>query len=1466
LAAYQSRSGNRRGPAVRNRRLWRRPTIESLEPRTLLTADFVISEFVADNDNGLIDRYGNASDWIEIHNTGDTAGSLDGYYLTDSATNKTKSQFPNVTVAADGYLVVFASDQDDRDPAQELHTNFALSKGGEYLGLIAPDGNTVLSEYAPTQQFENVSYGVGNVTEPATLVSSGANVSWLVPSSGSLGQSWTQTGFDASSWTSTKQIPNSRIAISEANTNSTAVVEIQNVSGLSQVTAGWRVAVGDSSTDINSVNSTRWQLPNNIVAGSVQYKTDGSTNAWGSNIAWSNTTNGWVMIVDQSGHVVDFVAWGWTAAQIATLNVSFDGLAGITVPTSVWSGDGLSLASNTTTNSYQRIGSSDTNVAANFSRVSPTSNGTRNTGINTSFGSTSAPATTGVGFERDTGYENLLGTTSVDTAMFGINSSIYMRVPFVVQAGQTFASLKLRMRYDDGFVAYLNGTEVARSHAPGTAGTPLAYNAAGSDHPDAQAIVFEDFDISAFRKLLVPGSNVLAIQGLNSSTTSADALILPELVANKITSQSIGYMSAPTPGGVNGTATLGFLAKPTISVSHGFFSSPFQTTISSTDPGVTIRYTTNGATPTATTGTLYTGPVTISGTTTLRTAAFKNGYTTSSLASSTYIFLADVLTQSSATPAGFAANGTNGQSLNYGMDPDIVNSATWGPQMLAALKSIPTISITTDNANLWDPTTGIYVNALLDGQDWERPASVELINPDGTAGFQINAGLRIRGGYSRNDFDPKHAFRLFFNDDYDGELNYALFGNEGVDQFKKIDLRTAQNYSWSSEGDSRMTFLRDIFSRDRMRDMGEPYTRGREYFLYINGQFWGIYQTEERPDADYAASYFGGDDDDYDVVKHNADNGSYTVTATDGNLDAFLQLWDLSNQVAAAPTQSQKYALFMQMQGLNTDGTRKLAYPVLLDAQNLIDYMALILYSGNLDAPISNFIGNVGINNWFGIRNRNGDQGFQFLVHDSEHTMLDVNTNRNGPFGTPDADHANPQWIHQQLMFCDEYRLMFADRVQKLTLTGGALSASAGLARFNARKLEIDSAIIAESARWGDSKHEPPYTKTTWQTAINASITWIQQRTAIVLNQFRNTTLYNNGSLGASAPLYPSLNAQTPLGPVGGNFAGGFALAIFDGSSGGAMYYTLDGSDPRLVGGGIAATAKLYQSPIELPSGTVRVKARYRSASGEWSALYDVTYTQTAVGLRQGDFDRDGARTTADLAAMLRALTNLDDYRASHGGMSPEDLLAIGDLDGDGQLTNRDIQSLLNRLAQESASGSGSASSESPSASQSPSSQNSGAGVFAIDRSTADVALVSSHLADNDKAFGPSSTKPSARPLPSLVNAPLISTNTRPRIVGPIARFDLDQNRRVAAGQTGSSAPEASLTGPRPFPVKSPDFAQRLDSSTRIFGEYAPSVAVQSAVSRLMMAGTRTEHARDECVTDDLVASEWEDFESDWLA
>lgn len=124
----------------------------------------VISEFMASNRTTLVDADGEHSDWIELYNPDAEPVDLAGWYLTDNAGKRTKWQFPSVTIPAQGYLVVFASDKDRTDPAGELHTNFALSADGEYLGLIKPDGITAVSDYAPefAAQRADVSYGIGN--------------------------------------------------------------------------------------------------------------------------------------------------------------------------------------------------------------------------------------------------------------------------------------------------------------------------------------------------------------------------------------------------------------------------------------------------------------------------------------------------------------------------------------------------------------------------------------------------------------------------------------------------------------------------------------------------------------------------------------------------------------------------------------------------------------------------------------------------------------------------------------------------------------------------------------------------------------------------------------------------------------------------------------------------------------------------------------------------------------------------------------------------------------------------------------------------------------------------------------------------------------------------------------------------------------------------------------------------------
>ena len=103
--------------------------------------------------------------------------------------------------------------------------------------------------------------------------------------------------------------------------------------------------------------------------------------------------------------------------------------------------------------------------------------------------------------------------------------------------------------------------------------------------------------------------------------------------------------------------------------------------------------------------------------------------------------------------------------------------------------------------------------------------------------------------------------------------------------------------------------------------------------------------------------------------------------------------------MSATNTAVQNDAVFQELLGKNPDGTANVNFPVLLDPVSLSDYMLVIYYSGNLDAAISNFIGNAKPNNWFGTRDRTGASGgFKFMLHDSEHTLLDVNADRFGPW------------------------------------------------------------------------------------------------------------------------------------------------------------------------------------------------------------------------------------------------------------------------------------------------------------------------------------------------------------------------------------------------------------------------------------------------------------------------------------
>lgn len=796
-----------------------------------------------------------------------------------------------------------------------------------------------------------------------------------------------------------------------------------------------------------------------------------------------------------------------------------------------------------------------------------------------------------------------LGTVLDD--MRNLYTTFFLRSTFTAQNVDRIKKITFTVNYDDAFVIYVNGHPALTVNAPATLTTTslaLANHDPGTN---------ESYTADATKLGLVNGSNSIAIMVLNLSLSSSDIYFDLGITA--------GLETPPYDYGAN---TVQFSRK------GGYCSDVFNLTMTSPLPDCNVQYTYDGSDPKTSATAIVSGnsvtlPIDPSqpigrGTTpgyVVRACLIKPGYKPSSSVTNSYIFLNKVKTQ--AYPGGkWPSSAVNGQILDYAMATDVVNSPTYAPYMDAALKQIPSMSIVIDMDSLFGASKGIYVNAAQSGITWERPCSVELIDTDSTQKFQINAGLRIRGAASKGADNPKHAFRFYFREDYGAKkLHYPLFGDEGADEFDCIDLRCEQNYSWSKDGSPYNTLITDVFSRDMQGKMGQPYKRGRYYHLYLNGMYWGIFQTDERAEADYAESYLGGNSEDYDVVKVNSDQWPYYDEVTDGNIDTWSALW------TKCGTGFESNANYFTLLGKLSDGTPDPNGKVWVDIDNLIDYMLVIFYTGNFDAPVSSFYGDDMPNNFYGLYNRNDKtKGFRFLAHDSEHSLFvnalygagvtenRVNIGTNGRMSITKMTDFNPQWLHYKLSKNAEYRVRFMDRAYRELTKGGLLTPDNTTMLFQARANQINNAIIAESARWGDAKTSPSLTKQTWLTELQNKFTsFFPQRTDILKTQLLNEGLY-------TTMLTPDvlLDGVLCYDRVK-SFTGSKVVKLVDTNAltaGSSIYYTLDNTDPRLTNGIIYPGSTSGKGSVEINISQTTVLNARLYKSGTWGPLRRIVFSQ----------------------------------------------------------------------------------------------------------------------------------------------------------------------------------------------------------------------------------------------------------------
>ncbi len=1160
-----------------------------------LPAGPVINEFMASSSGVIslgqerfVDQDGDSSDWIEIYNPTTASIDLSRWCLTDDADDPARWRFPEGTRLDPGeYLVVFASGKNRF--GRELHTNFKLGAAGEYLALVESDGRTVAHAYAPQfpEQLSDVSYGLGR--REATFAGPGLPVSYRVPGARDIRVDWTKPGFDDADWSTHlgglgfAQVPQ----LSSRDIGNPAAAGSYSMSGETHIVRG-------DGVDI-------WDTADSFHYAYVPLRGDGEL---GVHVLFMNGTHAWAKAGVMVRETLDPGAAH--AMEVVTPN------------------NGVAFQRRTTTNGASTTDGGNTFKAPYWVRIvrrGKTLSGYYSAdGVNwTLHGAETIEMARDVyiglcvtshasGSICSAVFENLTVGTSTNEAlldqMLGVNASLWTRVAFEADETDAFDSLDLAVRYEDGFVAYLNGFEVARDNV---LGVPRWDSVAAGDRPDNLMVAPVVLDLSDHIDLLRDGRNVLAVQGLNDDPANGAFLLATELTAAAAAAVP-QYLAAPTPGGPNGSGRLDLAAEPQFSHTRGLYNEAFSLVLSCYTPGATIRYTTDGSAPTATSGEVYAGPMSIGATTCVRAASFRPGYQASAVQTHTYIFLDQVLRQPN-DPAGFPS-AWGSTPADYEMDAEIVDSPAYRSYMKAALESLPTMSLVMDNEDLFG-SQGIYTNWGNSGPEWERPASVELIYTNGIEGFHVDCGVEIYGGVGRRE--DKKSFQLSFKRNYGpAKLRYPLFGPDATDEFDQLVLRANFNdaYVW---GGNRSQYIRDEYVRRLQLALGQPSPHGNFVHLYINGLYWGLYNPTERPEASFAATYFGGDKEDWDALNSGQPIGDSSGTTWNAMIGLVRQGMQ-TNQA------------YQRLQGNHPDGTPNPDCADYLDIDNYIDYLIVNFFVGNADWPH---------HNWYAAMNRATPSGWKSFSWDAEWVVgmnSGVNINVTGVNNSLCEPYA-------RLRENTEFRLAFGDRVHKAFFNDGPLYVDPSALAWDPAHPErnrpaavyaeladtVGLAIMGESARWGDVVSGSPYTFAHWQDQRDWILeTYMPQRAAVVLDQLVGIGLYP----AVAAPTFSIDRAVQQGGHVDRNAS--LAIAADQGT----VYYTTDGTDPRLPvwasndGGTVTLVTEDAPKRVLVPSVANGGHLLGNTPAGFDVAYYKATVNVTSLDVAEQVIANHGYRTT----------------------------------------------------------------------------------------------------------------------------------------------------------------------------------------------------------------------------------------------
>ncbi|MBO4868577.1 MAG: CotH kinase family protein [Clostridia bacterium] len=973
----------------------------------------MLSEVMASNKSTVTDDYGEYSDWIELYNSGSSEISLKNYILTDNPENRTKGILPDVKLGAGEYIIIWASGRNVyNEQTNSIHLPFKLSKTGEIVSLLTQGGNEIGRITIPENAPSDISAAPaddGHTVLLAEPTPGEGNVTALYEKKQSTDEPLNMTDKTVNTIRINEYATKKCVTFTDEEGDYGAWVEIYNYGEKEVKLKGLYLSDDESDT-------MKWTFPD--------------------------------VTLQPDGYLTVFMLGKDKEYTGGELHASFT-LSGKETSLGIYNGKGDAMDSCT-------VYKLESNITCGRSADDPEKwlffpRATRNA-------KNDVPGFDDIESARHPAYK-----TAYISEVVAVNATLDSSPD-----GKTYSSGELYDYYKlYDFVEIKNPTDtdielsdlyIGKSTFEKAIWLPTVKVKAGSyrivyfadetTYDSKKDAVYVDLGLNRY------GNDVYLFDKNGTVVDSiTTGLLFDKTSAGRVsdTDDTVYYFTQVTPGAKNSTVTYSkSVGTPSFSENGGYVEAGTTVTIKAPE-GCLVYYTTDGTPPTQT-GTLYRAPITVDKTMSIRARAYRSDSLPSDEVSVSFIvgrvhnmpvvFLNADPNDLFSEKTGIWADGPNFDTESMKYDDSSLNGSQKEDLFF---KDAP-------KANYW--------------QSWERPVSFTYIDENGTQVLNFNAGIKTFGQYSR--VHDQKSVSINLKDKYGiKEIVYPFFGDDYINVFSNLVLR-------GSGQDANRSHIRDAFiARALLGKINCEVMNYRPVVVYVNGDYYGIYDLRERISDEFVANHTGADPDNLDRMK----GSSIVQSGTSENYNALYKFVTTKNMADA-----DNYAYVCSQ----------------MDIDNYIDYWIAQIYFANTDPGNIKFY-----------RERTDGGKWRWIPYDFDWSCGSEENRFNYVFKQEKKIYG----IIQHLIKNSTFKKKFISRFCELL--NDTLSPDRLLPLLRELTNEISEEMEYHIARWNfrnknddryisDILMSAPASMTRWEARIESVENWLRTRDTIVIGHMKS--------------------------------------------------------------------------------------------------------------------------------------------------------------------------------------------------------------------------------------------------------------------------------------------------------------------------------------------------------------------------